>query len=111
MKIRYRKNKLERSVKDAKALKKNYGKRAKKVKTRLDEIAAAPNLLDLMNIPGPNCHQLTGDREYQFAVDISGNERIILEVDHDSIPKKEDGGIDCQKVTAILIISIGEDYH
>ena len=111
MNIQYRKKKLERSVASPGAIKKYYGKRAKTVKKRLDEIHAAPNLQELMNIPGPNCHPLKGEKAGQFAVNISGNERIIFEINHENIPKKDDGGIDLETVTAIKIISIGEDYH
>jgi proteic killer suppression protein len=46
----------------------------------------------------------------QFAVDISANERLVFEVDHDPVPRKADGGIDLSKVLAGVILRI-EDYH
>ncbi len=46
-----------------------------------------------------------------FAVDISGNHRIIFKPDHNPPPEKEDGGLDWSRVTDITIIAIGEDYH
>jgi len=57
-----------------------------------------------------NCHELTGDRKGELAVDVSANYRMIFEPDHDPIPKKEDGGLNWEEVTKIQINEI-EDYH
>lgn len=83
---------------------------AKKVQTRLDEITASPNLKVLMQIPAANCHALSGNRIGEWAVDISLNHRIIFEINHDLVPKKDNGEIDTIMITDIRIIN-STDYH
>jgi len=84
--------------------------RATKIRQQLAELAAANTLADMSTLPPPRCHQLRGDWDEQFAVDISGNERLVFEVDHDPTPRNPDKGIDLAQVTAIVILRI-EDYH
>lgn len=110
MEIDYKKNKLRKQCSDASEIKRAFGTRAKKVSDRLDEITSSPNLTILMQIPAANCHPLKGDKAGEWAVDISGNFRIIFEIADDPIPKKDDGGVDTDLVTKIKITEI-EDYH
>jgi hypothetical protein len=44
------------------------------------------------------CHQLIQDRDEQFAVDITGQWRLVFEVDQRPIPRTPDGGIDLKAV-------------
>jgi proteic killer suppression protein len=60
-------------------------------------------------VPG-NCHELHADRDGQFGVALWGPYELILEPDHDPIPKLADGGIDRGLVTRILIVEV-VDYH
>ena len=110
MKIRYRNNKLAKKLENASAIKISFGDMAKKVSMRLDDIRAAPNLAVLKQIPQAACHQLKGDRVGEWAVSISGNHRLIFELDHDPIPLKEDGSIDEIVITDIVVTGT-EDYH
>jgi len=91
-------------------IKKAFGVNAKKVQQRLDEMEASPNLAVLQQIPAAKCHPLKGDRQGEWAVSISGNDRIIFEPDHDPLPKKENGEIETIKITDIIIIETA-DYH
>lgn len=111
MRIGYKRNKLAKTVASPKDILKNYGTRAKLVKQRLDELAAAPTLEIMRTLPKANCHGLSGDRKGEFAVDISANHRIIFEPDHDPVPLKPNGEIDWTQITNITILDIGEDYH
>lgn len=110
MKIRYGSNKIAQKLEDASAIKRSFGVMAKKVSMRLDDIRAAPNLAVLKQIPQAACHQLKGNKKGQWAVSISGNHRLIFELDHDPIPLKEDESIDEIVITDIVIIGT-EDYH
>jgi plasmid maintenance system killer protein len=110
MEIRFRKNKLQKQMSSASEIKKAFGVMAKKVAARLDEIAASPNLAILMQIPAANCHALIADRKGQWALNISGNFRIIFEIDHDPIPLKDDGSVNTILVT-IICVTDTEDYH
>ena len=96
---------------NAVAIKKNFGTNAKRMVQRMEDIASSPNLQILCTIPQANCHPLTGDRNDEWAVDISANHRLIFIIDHDPIPLKEDGSINRIEVTDIEIISAQEDYH
>ena len=108
--IEYSKNKLKKQLSTATEIKKAFGVNAKRVKSRLDDIEASPNLAVLIKIPAANCHSLGGDRKGEWALDISANYRLIFEISHDPIPKTEDNSINTLLVTDICIIEIA-DYH
>lgn len=110
MKINYKNKKLEKSLTIPKEMLKKYGNLAKRTKQRMDEFAASKNLAVLGKLPGPDCHQLEGNRKEQFSVSISGNWRIIFVPDHNPVPVKEDGGVDWEQVNEIKIIEV-IDYH
>ena len=74
------------------------------------ELRAADTLADISTLPPARCHQLSGDRAGQFAVDVRHPFRLIFEPAHDPVPRKEDGGIDLPRVTAIRILEV-TDYH
>jgi len=45
-----------------------------------------------------------------LAVDVVHPYRLIFDPANDPIPKKDDGGLDWTKVTAITVLAV-EDYH
>lgn len=99
--------KLTKILNDPKLLLKHYGKaRAKRIQARLDEFDAAQNLTQIPSDPPPRCHPLQGSLEGKFAVDVSGNYRMVFEgydkYDHLSTDKND--------IVTIQIIDI-EDYH
>lgn len=110
MTIRFSNNKIAKKLENASAIKKSFGVMAKKVSTRLDDIRAAPNLAVLKEIPQAGCHELKGTMAGQWAVSISGNHRLIFELDHNPIPLKDDGSIDDIVITDIVVTGT-EDYH
>lgn len=110
MNISYKSNKLEKQLTDPKALVKAYGLRAKKINQRMKELLAANNLEVLRKIPAARCHELTGDRKGNFAVDVSANFRLIFKPIHDPLPQKDDGGLDWIAVTDIQMLEV-DDYH
>jgi len=111
MQLTYDSNKLAKSVSTPRKILRNYGTRAKLINQRIEELKAAANLAVMQTIPKANCHELSGKRKGQLAVDISGNHRIIFQPNHDPFPRKEDGGLDWNAIINILIVDIGEDYH
>ena len=69
--------------------------------------------LDLRHLPkGPPdwLEQLTGDRDEQFSVSLTKNWRLVFVADHNPIPRRDDGGIDLEQVTAIRLLEV-VDYH
>ena len=110
MNISYRSNKIKKKLSTAVEIKKAYGTMAKKVQQRLDDIEASPNLKVLMQVPAANCHPLSGDMQGEWALDISGNHRMIFDINHEPVPQKDTGGVDTLEVTDIRIIDT-TDYH
>ena len=110
MKLSFKSNKLEKILTEATEMRKAFGTMAKKVNQRMMELKAAPNLEVMKTIPATNCHELKGDRQGEFAVDISRNFRLIFKPDYNPIPRKDDKSIDCIKVTDIQILRT-VDYH
>lgn len=108
MEINYANNKLQKELTDDKELCKNYGILAKRIKQRLTELASAENLAVIS--PLGRCHELTGDKKGQLTVDINGNWRLFFIPDHNPIPTKDDGGLNWEEVTRIMIISV-DDPH
>jgi plasmid maintenance system killer protein len=110
MEISYKSRKLEKQLTDPKEMAKTFGQLARKVNQRLKDLTDADNLAILRTIPAARCHELTGDRKGELAVDVSGNYRMVFEPNHEPIPQKFDGGLNWEEVTKIQINEI-EDYH
>lgn len=110
MEISYKNRKLEKQLTDPREMAKSFGQLARKVNQRLRDLTDADNLAVMRTIPAARCHELTGDRKGELAVDISGNYRMIFEPNHNPIPKKDHRVLNWEDVTKIQINEI-EDYH
>ena len=111
MDIAFRTRKLEKTFNSAGELQKAYGARmAKTIMIRFAVLKAARTLSLVPTTPPDRRHQLRGDRDEQFAVDLVHPSRLVFEPNHDPLPRKDDGGIDVEQVTAITITDV-IDYH
>ena len=111
MDIAFRTRKIERTVNSDNALQKAYGSQmARTIKVRLAVLSASRNLAMMPTTPPDRRHQLRGDRDEQFAVDLVHPRRLVFEPNHKPLPRRDDGGIDTEQVTAITIIDV-VDYH
>lgn len=111
MDIAFRTRKLEKDFNGAVALQKTYGARmARVIMMRMAVLRAARNLGLVPTTPPERRHQLVGDRDEQFAVDLVQPYRLVFQADHEPVPRKDDGGIDTEQVTAIRILDV-VDYH
>lgn len=110
VKVSYKNTKTQKIFASPSSLEKKHGKLAKKILLRLDTIKRAPRLEDVPKVAPDLCHQLTGDRDEQFAVWVDRQYRLVFEVEHDQIPRMSDGGIDLEAVTAVVIMEV-VDYH
>ena len=77
---------------------------------RLAVLRNSPTLADVPVSRPERRHLLKGQRKGQFAVDLVHPFRIVFEPNHDPVPQSEDGGIDLDRVTAIMIVEV-TDYH
>ena len=111
MEIAFLSRKMQKLCNSEKEMQAKLGDRAMKVlQLRLAQIMAVPTLEDLRKVPGTRCHELIADRKGHLAIDLVHPRRLILEPDHDPLPKKLDGGLDWQKVTRVVVLAI-KDYH
>lgn len=110
MEIIFSSAKLQKTLNTQSLLIKTHGlDRAKRIRRRLDDMAAANCLQDMHLLPG-RCHELKGDRAGQLALDLDHPHRLIFKPAHDPVPARNDGGLDWAAVTSVMILGI-EDYH
>ena len=111
MEIVFRKRKLEKAFNAKAELLKAYGApMAKAIMSRMSVLRAARNLGQVPTTRPDRRHQLSEDRDEQYAVDLVHPKRLVFEVNHEPIPRKPDGGVDVENVTAITIVEV-VDYH
>lgn len=110
MEILFKSEKLRKRCTEQKTAIRDLGAvRAKKLRVRLDDLAAVDNLAVTRTLPG-HYHELSGNRAGQLAVSLDGPYRLIFEPAHDPVPSNADGGLDWAAVTAIRVLEI-LDYH
>ena len=110
MEISFATSKLAKLCNSEKKLRGAYGPRmAALIQQRLMDLDAAETLESMRDIPG-RCHQLTGNLEGLFAVDLVHPDRLVFAPDHDPVPQLSGGGVDWSKVTKIEVVGVG-DYH
>lgn len=110
MHIDFASNKLKRQLESASAMQKAYGDRAKRLKMRLGVLEAAACLADVPTDPPPRCHPLKGEYEGCYAVDVSGNWRLIFEPLLAPNGDAKSAQTNTAEVTAIRILDV-VDYH
>ena len=111
MEVSFRTRKLQKTFNSERSLVRQYGgQMARRIMLRLAVLRSASSLSTVPRTPPDRCHMLTGDRNGQFAVDLSHPFRLVFAPNHDPIPRKEDGGVDLDEITAVTIIAV-EDYH
>ena len=111
MRVSFDNARLQRDCSSNKDRQRRFGaERARKLRLRLSQMQAAASIAELMTLPGARCHQLRGDRDEQFSVDLDGPYRLIFEVDVDPEPRRDDGGVDVEAVDAIVVIEITDTH-
>lgn len=80
MLIQYKNRKIEMVCTDAYRAEKKHGKTmAEKLQLRIDQIAAAISVEMMIQYRIGRCHQLTGNRKGQYAVDLIHPYRLLFE--------------------------------
>ncbi len=77
---------------------------------RLAVLESAETLSQVPRTRPDRMHQLKGDRDEQYAVYLAHPKRLVFEPNHDPLPRKSDGGVDLERVTAIKVVEV-VDYH
>lgn len=110
MNIEFKTSRTAKLFSSEKAMKAEWGAAmAQKIKMRLQDLEAASTLEEVRFLPG-RCHELTGNRAGQLAMDLIHPYRLVFVPNHDPVPLKLDNGLDWKKVTSVLIVEVC-DYH
>lgn len=83
---------------------------AKLIGRRLAELEAASTLADLAMLPQVRAHELVGNRKGQISLDLVHPMRLILVIANDPVPKKNDGGLDWNRVTEVEVSEITDTH-
>lgn len=110
MNIKFDARRFAKEVNDSRRLVRRHGeRRANLIRRRLDELRAASTLEEMRYLPAARCHELHGNRSGQLSVDLDHPYRLIF-VPEAPVPVRDDGGLDWERVTAIVITGV-EDTH
>ncbi|MBH0330143.1 hypothetical protein ABH14_10120 [Brevibacillus brevis] len=110
MNIYFTNRKLAKVFNSQRELAQVYGPElSKKIQQRLFELNGANCLEEISHLPPARCHELTGRRAGQFAVDLKHPHRLIF-VPDDPVPRKADGSIDRSLVSSVTILEV-VNYH
>lgn len=104
MEIEYVSNKMKRIMEDEMLIKRHYSNIFVQLRNRLTELRAANCLKDIPETPPPKRHKLKGDKNSQWGISVSKNERLVIQ------PVGEYDINDLSTIKSIKILSI-EDYH
>lgn len=111
MVILFKTAKLDKECNNENLMVRRFGtNRARLLKRRLTELAAATALQDMRNLPQARCHELKGNLKGYLSLDLDHPYRLVFEPANNPLPEKPDGGLDWTKVTAIRIIGL-KDTH
>jgi len=109
--ITFRTQKFQKEFSSERRLRKRYGDRmALTIMARIGFLKNASTLSRVPTTRPERRHQLKGDRNEMFAIDLVHPFRLVFEPNHDPLPRRKDGGIDLEQVTAIKILEV-VDYH
>ena len=109
--ITFKSRKLKNIFDSSRDIIRVYGEvRGKKITNRMSVLRAVTYLEEVPVEKPDRRHELSHKRKGQFAVDITGNYRLIFEPNNNPLPLRKDGGLDLWKITEIKILEV-EDYH
>ena len=104
MKITYKNRRLKKILENERLIKKHYSKLCNKILIRMTELEAVRDLSLISHEPPPRKHRLKGQYLSCYAVDLSGNWRLVFRPIDAQLGNSEN------KITEIIIVEI-IDYH
>jgi plasmid maintenance system killer protein len=111
MEISFTNKKLAKLLNSEKDTLRKYGSdNGKRIRLRLSQLAAVENLQELASFPQIRLHQLTGNRNEQLSIDVKHPYRLLVVPNHEEIPRKPDGGLDWQRITAVTVMEITDTH-
>jgi proteic killer suppression protein len=86
MEILFHTRQLEKQYREYKEAEKSYGRVvARKYIERINIIKQTRDIAELQRLPGLRCHSLKGDREGQWAMNLTGFYRLIFTLQGDCL--------------------------
>ncbi len=111
MDVVFKTSKLAKIFNSGKALQKEYGPRmARVIMIRMAVLRNARSLSQVPTTPPERRHLLTGEHRDHYAVDLVHPRRLIFRPAEEPAPRRQDGGIDTDEVTAVQVVGV-VDYH
>ena len=109
MYVEFKTLKLKKQCEDINLARRQWGEPvARKIIQRINELIAAERLCDISHLPPTRCHALTHNRKGQFAVDLTGQLRLVFQ------PINDDGlvltGVEPLHIYRVKILEV-IDYH
>lgn len=107
MEFAFRIREPEKAFNAADAVQRTYGTRiAAAIMMRMAVLRAARNMAPVLVTRPERRHKLSADRDGQFAADLVRPFCIVLEANHEPVPRRKDGGINPDEMTAIRILEM-----
>lgn len=113
MKVSFKTTKIAKKAESLNSLQRNFGEAGRWIAKCLLVLRAVPNLRELIVHPlhrRHRCHELTGDRAGSYSMDIRDPYRLLFRPEQ-PVPHKTDGGIDEEKVEAVVVTDLHCDTH
>ncbi|CAN5448108.1 hypothetical protein BH23VER1_BH23VER1_08330 [soil metagenome] len=111
MEVSFGTKKLAKLLNSEKDTLRKYGPdNGRRILTRLSQLAAAASLRDLAALPQIRLHELAANRDEQLSLDVKHPYSLIIVPNHDETPRKDDGGLDWQRITSITITEIADTH-
>ena len=110
MDVLFRTKRLKRDCTEERWMRRAHGeRRANILRRRLGQLRAAENL-EILRLAHPRAHELQGNHEGIISLDLDGGNRLLIEPAEDPAPTKPDGGLDWTRVTAVLVVGVGDPH-
>lgn len=110
MEITFASTRVRRQCESERVLQRAHGQAcARKLMARLADLDAAASLSEMRTLPG-RCHELSGDRAGQLALELADGKRLVIEPANVPLPVDQGGGLDWARIDAVRILEIA-NYH
>ena len=111
MRVTFRRARLAKLCSSEKDLVRTLGTlMARRVMARLGELEAATTLEDVWSLPQARAPELRGDRHEQISLDLVHPQRLVVSVGDDPVPRRDDGGLEWMRITAVVVEEITDTH-
>lgn len=111
MQVYFEDAKLQKVCNSHREMVRKLGKeQADRLKVRLADLEGVDNAAELITLPG-RWHQLSANRTGQMSGDLKHPQRLIIEPLEPDDVRSDDGGIDWEAVTDVVVIEIADTHQ